>query len=700
MIEFTILLNDDTLEFQPHEYTDRLQFFFPPTARIDRDDDVVHLAPIPVHCFFNAITFGHWLAEVHNLSQNDAFVVYAIHDMFKAMLRMKVGHRRIWSHQFEDFFEPIEAHIRSSGIFDNFTTAFNVASRHNEGKRRGKKRIALVPWHEAVRHEGFADAGTEERGRPHSWNWPMLGLTIRLQSALSNITALAYVKQTFIAAYVETIRAEFPDIFSNYDTVSYRYEFVDPATLTGNPDIDTPRLCSQSDVRLEGRTLVIQTFIGSRPSVVGDTIIRLPFWLLLTLRQDPTSILFPVPTHHQDHHPDPYNTTFFTAVKANFERRIRHLLESMPLTGAAGKSWPAKVDSLMASLDEVCHVFSTTDYEFAIKTRIPASAATFCTMCGSEIPKDFACSPKRDLGFSPSNYTDWHIGHPDQICLLCAIANFKAPSALEQTRKLIAHRKVAYFATTTPAASELLIPRPWRLFFDAEVDAIFNPQLSVISLESLVTLNIIGALYLYDTRRRVSVSDAEDGRQRLWLEPVNEDPFTFIGLIGSDKGKGYLLDLLTQLQTNLSRPVYLLDAILPLDIEVPFQSLVAVLGVAKPRHFELKFKPLTTSNHQGTIPVIWEGYHLLDKRALDAARQLADFVSHFKSRRVNHRMKLTALAAGSATFLDLLVELGGYNYETLYDRLQMLSGNRNPMDYLSELRELIYHYPVITELWG
>jgi hypothetical protein len=693
MIEFTILLNDDTLEFEPHQYTDQLQLFFPPTARIDRNDDVVHLAPIPVHCFFNAITFGHWLAEIHNLSQNDAFVAYTIHDMFKAILRMRMDPRRpdsrIWPHQSDYFFNPIKARLQSTNIFDDFSTAFNVASKHRQ--RIGRKRMA---WREAVRHEESAEAGTE------TWDWSILGLTVRLQSALSNITALAYVKQTFITAYVEAIRAEFPDIFNNYDAVSYRYEFVGPTTLTGNLDKDVPILCSQSDVRLEGRTLVVQTFIGSQPSAVGDTIIRLPFWLLLTLRQDPTSILFPVPTHHQDHHPDPHNTAFSTAVKANFERRIRHLLESMPLTGPAAKSFPAKVDSLMASLDEVCHVFSTTDYELAIKTRTPASAATFCTMCGSEIPKDFACSPKRDLGFSPSNYTDWHIGHPDQICLLCAIANFKAPSALEQTRKLIAHRKVAYFATTTPAASELLIPRPQRLFFDAEVDAIFDPQFSVISLESLVTLNIIGALYLYDTRRRVSISDAKDGRQRLWLEPVNEDPFTFIGLIGSDKGKGYLLDLLTQLQTNLSRPVHLLDAILPLDIEVPFQSLVAVLGVAKPRHFEIKFKPLTTSNHQGTIPVIWEGYHLLDKQALNAARQLAGFVSHFKSRRVNHRMKLTALAAGSATFLDLLVELGGYNYETLYDRLQILSGNRDSMDYLSELRELIYHYPVITELWG
>ncbi len=697
MIEFTILLNDDSLAFEPHQYAEQLQLFFPPTARIGRDNDVVHLAPIPIHCFFNAITFGHWLTEIHNLSQNDAFVTYVIHDMFKAILRMRINpspsKAPLWSHQTDFFFNPIKNRIQAAGILDDFQIAFHIASMHNKGYR--KKR---VHWREAVRHEGFTDAGTEQPGTRNSWDWPMLGLTVRLQPALSNIVALAHIKQAFIAAYVDTIRAEFPDVFNRYEAVSYRYEFVDPATLTGNPDIDASNLCGQSDVRLEDRTLVIQTFIGSQPPIVGNTTIRLPFWLLLTLRQDPTSILFPVPTHHQDHHPDPYNTAFVNTVKTDFEGHFRHLLESASPSGPAAKRWPNQIDTIIAGLNDVCHIFSTTDYDTAIKTRSPASPTTFCTMCGSEIPDDFACSPKRDLGASVGNYTDWHIGAPDQTCVLCAIANFKTPPALEQARRLIFQRKIVYFATTTPAAAELQPQKPKLPFFDASLT--FNPQLSIVSLESLITLNIIGALYLHDTCRRVGINHPQDGHPLLWLEAASEDPFTFIGFIGSDKGKGRLLELLTQLQANLSRPVHLLDSILPMNIEVPFQSLTAVLGVSKGRHFQLKYKPLTTSNWQGTIPIIWEGYHLVDDQALAAARQLSAFVTQFKSRRVNHRMKLTALADSPAAFMDLLVEQGGYNYERIYDRLHTLSGNGDPIAYLAQLRESIRRYPIIIELWG
>lgn len=528
----------------------------------------------------------------------------------------------------------------------------------------------------------------------------MLGLTIRLQSALANIAALAYVKQAFIAACGEAIRAEFSDVFKRYDAISYRYEFVDPATLSGNPDTDTPVLCGQSDVRLEGRTLVIQTFIGSQPAIKGSTRVQLPFWLLLTLRQDPTSILFPVPTHHPDHHPDPKNNTFVAAVKTNFEQRIRQLLDSVSLSGPAAKRWPSRAETIMANLNDVCHLFSTTDYDAAIKTRASTTPTTFCTMCGSEIPASFACSPKRDLGFSPSNYTDSHLGDPDQTCILCALANFKSPPALEPTRQLITQRKLVHLAVTTPAATELPGPKPNRLFFDTGVNLSFQPKLSIISLESLVTLNIIGALFLHDTLRRVRVHHPDTNAPLLWLESASTtDPFTFIGVIGSDKGKGHLIELLTQLQTHLSRRVYLMDALLPMDIEIPCQSLLAVLGVAKPRHFELKYKPLTTSNHQGVLPLIWEGYHLIDAQTLEAARQLASLVSQIKSRKVNHRMKLTALAAGPAAFMDLLVEQGGHNYEKLYDRLGALCGNGDPVAYLAHLRKLIQQYPLLTELW-
>jgi hypothetical protein len=94
-----------------------------------------------VHCFFNAITFGHWIKEQSNLSQNDAFITYAIHDMFKAILRMKPSHSgsRSWAHQFDDFFDPIKTRAQAAAIFDNFATAFEVASRHGESIRQGKQ---------------------------------------------------------------------------------------------------------------------------------------------------------------------------------------------------------------------------------------------------------------------------------------------------------------------------------------------------------------------------------------------------------------------------------------------------------------------------------------------------------------------------------------------------------------------------------
>jgi hypothetical protein len=116
MIEFTILLDDSELEFEPFREEPDLEFMLPPTARIGRDDDVVHLAPIPVHCFFNAITFGHWLATEHRLSESDAFSVYAIHDMFKALLYLvpRKGGGRSWFHQYELFFDQIQANCFGS----------------------------------------------------------------------------------------------------------------------------------------------------------------------------------------------------------------------------------------------------------------------------------------------------------------------------------------------------------------------------------------------------------------------------------------------------------------------------------------------------------------------------------------------------------------------------------------------------------
>ena len=124
-----------------------------------------------------------------------------------------------------------------------------------------------------------------------------------------------------------------------------------------------------------------------------------------------------------------------------------------------------------------------------------------------------------------------------------------------------------------------------------------------------------------------------------------------------------------------------------------------MLGVSKGRHFEFKFKPLTSSNHQGVLPVVWKGYHLLDAQALDAARELSRFVKFFKSRRVKYRMKVIALTSSPAEFIDLMVDLGGYGYEGVLERLGKLSGDTKPTAYLLQLRELINRYPLISELW-
>ena len=89
MIEFTIQLDASKLSFKPASSEPNLSFVFPPTARIGRHDDVVHLAPAPVHCFFNATAFGHRLEGRHTVSENDAFVAYCTHDMFKGLLHLK-----------------------------------------------------------------------------------------------------------------------------------------------------------------------------------------------------------------------------------------------------------------------------------------------------------------------------------------------------------------------------------------------------------------------------------------------------------------------------------------------------------------------------------------------------------------------------------------------------------------------------------
>ena len=177
MLEFTALLNDLELAFEPASNEPELSFVLPPTARIGRsreDQDVVHLAPIPVHCFFNAITFGHWLAAEHSLSESDAFGVYAIHDMFKALLYLapRRDGDRSWRHQYELFFDAIRDSLANVGVFDDFASSFRVASRHGETRRSGRQRTTLVPWREAVAHERELLAGVEE----HKFHWSPRGV--------------------------------------------------------------------------------------------------------------------------------------------------------------------------------------------------------------------------------------------------------------------------------------------------------------------------------------------------------------------------------------------------------------------------------------------------------------------------------------------------------------------------------------------
>lgn len=694
MIEFTILLDNSKLEFEPASNNPELAFVLPPTARIGRDDDIVHLAPVPVHCFFNAITFGHWLTVEHHLTENDAFVAYAVHDMFKGLLHLVPGKPRRWLHQFE-FFDCIRDDLKSSGIFDDFAVGFKVSSRHGEGKRVGKKRITLMPWREAVAHETDTLAGTEEQKRSWEWDWPMMGLTIRLQSALSNALSIAYVKQLFVESYVEAVRAEYPDVFSRFDAVSYEYEFVDPTTLTGNTDKDVETLCRQSRVYIDGKRLIIHSFIGAhgvhwQPG--QETKVRLPFWLLLTLREDLVSILFPVPTLYGVDGKPANNPAFVDRVCDDFHQRVRSLLMSAQVDAKRQAKWSARVNEIMADIDSTFHIIHTQDFDQT--TGAPRTET--CSMCGSLIPQSFTCSPITDLGFSKSNYTDWHLGDADHACALCAISHFKTPDVLEPARKLIFHRKVVYFTTSTPSAKDKKVVRANTPFITAPG---FKPQLDIRSLESLVTLNVIAALYLNNALRQAV--HLHNGERDLWLEAVfPTGPFSFAGEIAAARSKAGLPAFLGEIFTSLNRPISLLDPLLPMQIEVPLHALVCLWGVSKGRHFQLKYKPLIVSNETGTLPVIWEGYHFIDQQTLTAIETLRIFVETFKHPKVSHRMKLTALASSPGEFIEILIQQGGFNYGTILERLAKLSGGQDVKSYLKQLRELIVQTPLIIEIWG
>lgn len=701
MIEFTILLDDSRLEFEPASSEPELAFVLPPTARIGRDNDVVHLAPIPVHCFFNAMIFGHWLAAEHNLSENDAFGVYTIHDMFKGLLHQVPrwdGQRR-WMHQ-REFFDSLTFSPKAAQVFDDSVPSFRVAKFHGSADDKQTK----VEWQEAVEHERAIKAGAEiqwkKRGYKVETSWPIIGLTTRLQSALSNALSIAYVKRLFVESYVEAIRSEYPDVFARFDSVSYKYEFVDPTILTGDIAKDIEALCRQSKVYREGQQLVIHTFIGAhgpywKPG--QKTRIRLPFWLLLTLREDPVSILFPVPMLRGGDGSPAGNPAFIDRVREGFHQRVRDLLIGVKLNETRQAKWSTRVDEIMAAIDGTFHITHTTVFDEAVSARQVDRmlAPETCSMCGSPVPESFICSPVTDLGASVSNYTDWHLGDAGRACVLCAISHFKTPDALEPARKLIFQRKVVYFATSTPSARKSSEAPAILPFFTATG---FKPQLEIRSLESLVTLNVIAALYLHDALRRAV--HYRDGERDLWLEETFfTGPFSFVGEVAKAKNKVGMPSFLSELFGSLNHPITLLDPLLPMRVEVPFHTLTCLWGVSKGRHYQFKYKPLIVSNETATLPVIWEGYHFIDRQTLTAIEELRLFVETFRHPKVSHRMKLTALASSPEELVETLIELGGFNYETVLSRLTQLSGGSGAGSYLKRLRELVVQSPLITEIW-
>jgi hypothetical protein len=692
MVEFTILLDDSDLEFEPVRSEPDLAFILPPTARIGRDDDVVHLAPVPVHCFFNAMTLGHWLGGEHGLSDSDSLVVYLLHDMFKPLLTLQPrGTSRSWPHAVKRF-DHLGGDLDGLGL-DRSSQVFFVARNHHWRNK--------VVWKEAARHETALEAGIEAPGESHTWDWPIVGLTVRLQSALSNALSIAYVKRLFVESYVEAMRDEYADVFGRFDAVSYEYDFVDPARLTGDVAKDIDALCQQSRVYLDGRRLVIRTFIGAygphwKPG--EESVVRLPFWLVLTLREDPVSVLFPVPTLYGSNGEPADNPVFVDRVRDGFHRRVRDLLMSTKVSKAKRPMWDEQVDNVMASIDDTFHVAHTIAFDDATNARrVDGTQATVsCSMCGSRVVESFACSPASDLGASVSNYTDWHLGDADRACVLCAISQFRVPSVLEPAKKLIFQRKVVYFATSTPSARESGEAAAGWPFFAATG---FAPQLEIRSLESLVTLNVVAALYLHNVLQEAV--HYHNGERDLWLERAFlTDPFSFAGEVAKAKSKAGMPSFLRELHASLNRQISLLDPLLPMEIEVPFHTLACLWGVSKGRHYEFKYKPLIVSNEADGLPVIWEGYHFVDREALVAMETLRVFVDRFRHPKVSHRMKLTALAASPEEFIDTLIQLGGFNYETVIERLAQLSGGSDVEGYLRELGDLVAQTPLVTEIWG
>jgi len=680
MIEFTILLDDSELEFEPFQEEPDLKFMLPPTARIGERDDNVLLDPIPVHCFFNATIFSSWLATRNSLSIADAFSVYLLHDMFKSLLWLRLeGKNRKWLHAgCQDFFDPIKAKIVQANLFDQPNVGYELTARHHYYHRKQHRFMETVDY---------------EVGLEIPSDFQTIGLLLRLQPALSNIFAITYLKKLFIGAYIEALKAEYPSVFAKFKEITYCYQFVEPAHLTGNIQKDVKSLCKQSRVTLKDGRLRIETFIGANSMLLPgeQTTIRLPFWMLLTLQEDPTSVIFPVPKLPTE----APNTVFVDRVRQGFARRVESLLQTVP---SRGRGWAAKLADVLAHIDDTIHIESG-GFGRVQGAREPMASDAQCALCGSPIPKTFVCLPVQDLGWNPGRYTDWHIGDAGSVCLLCAISHFKVPPEFAMAKKLVWQRQLVYFSISTPhATGESLLdgtPKADLLpFFSAAI----KPRLVISSLESLVTLNLVGALFLHSAIKAAEVQ--RDGEPDLWLEQAIElSPFSFVGKVGKARSKRALPELLRRIRDALGRAVIITDPLMRIRVEVPFHTLACVVGAKSGRHYELKFKPLLVSNEMGTLPVVHDGYHFIDRAAVSAIEEVQRFLGRFRSSKVSDRMKVTAIAADPREFTTIMVESGGFNYETVHERLAELTDEDDVYEYLKRLGTLVMQYPIIRELW-
>ena len=213
------------------------------------------------------------------------------------------------------------------------------------------------------------------------------------------------------------------------------------------------------------------------------TRIRLPFWTLLTLQEDPTSIVFPVPSLPTQ----ASNRAFVARVRQGFSNRVEQVLQAVP---SSRHRWPEKLADLVAHIDDTLHIESGS-FNQVRGAREPKAKETQCGLCASPIPETFLCLPIQDLGWSPSRYTDWHTGNVGQVCLMCAVSQFKVPPEFALAERLVKQRQLVYFAISTPhATGESLLettPKEELLpFFSADI----QPKLMIDSLESLVTLNL------------------------------------------------------------------------------------------------------------------------------------------------------------------------------------------------------------------